>query len=512
MNDTLQNLPDGIDPEVIKKILKDRKALTEITRRSFFYFFYLYFGRYIKFPIAPMHYKMFEIGEDEKIKFAGLMTFRNSAKSTILNTAYTLWSIMGTPQKKHVVIVSQTQQRAKDHLMNIRKEIEDNKLLSENLGPFEEREDRWHATTLIVHKYGARITAISTEEGVRGLREGPYRPDLIIADDIEDTNSVKIQERRDKTFNWFTGELLPLGDINTKTIILGNFLHQDSVLSRFEKMIEEEKIKGLFFRVPLIDDNNVIAWPGKFASLEAVKELEQSIGNEIVWQREYLLKDVADKNQKILEEWFKEYVVMPNLTGDDYIGTFIGVDPAGSDDEDADFTSMVAASVFGRGEKMKIYIHPDPINKQLRFNGIKDHIILLSKTLGGNYPATVIIEDVGIQKWLAQESKDAGITVIEFKIAGMNKGERLTIAASQVQAGKVFIPKDKDKVRDLLLQLLNFGRERHDDLVDAFTILILEIMKDYGGTYSPFPNQVNYRNYEGLTLRSEDYMPFDKKF
>jgi predicted phage terminase large subunit-like protein len=474
MNETLQNLPNEIDPEILKRILKDRKALTEITRRSFFYFFYIYFGRYIKYPIAPIHYEMFGIGQDEKIKFAGVMTFRNSAKSTILNTAYALWSIMGTPQKKHVVIASQTQQRAKDHLMNIRKEIEENKLLSENLGPFEEREDRWHATTLIVHKYGARISAISTEEGIRGLREGPYRPDLIIADDIEDSNSAKNQDGRDKTFNWFTGELLPLGDINTKIIILGNFLHQDSVLSRFEKMIEEGKMKGVFLRIPLIDEDNVIAWPGKFTSLEAIKELKQSIGNEIVWQREYLLKNVPSENQIILEEWLKEYPVMPNLTGDDYIGTFIGVDPAGSDDENADYTAMVAASVFGRGKEKKIYIHPNPVNKQLRFNGIKDQAILLSKTLGGDYPATVIMEDVGIQKWLTQELKDAGIPVEDFKVAGMNKRERLNIAASQMQAGRVFFP--KDGVKDLRLQLLNFGSEKHDDLADAFTTLILKIM------------------------------------
>ena len=150
---------------------------------------------------------MFRIAQNEKVKRAGVMTFRNSAKSTILNTAYSLWAIMGIPQKKHVVIASQTQQRSKDHLMNIRKEIEGNQLLSENLGPFSVGEDRWGATTLIIPAYKARISAISVEEGIRGLKEGPNRPDLIIADDIEDSSSVKTREIRDKTFNWFTGEL-----------------------------------------------------------------------------------------------------------------------------------------------------------------------------------------------------------------------------------------------------------------------------------------------------------------
>jgi len=487
MNKTFQNLPKEFDPEIIKQLLKNRKALIAATQRDFFLFFYIYFGRHIQDPIAPFHFQMFRIAQDEKIKRAGVMTFRNSGKSTILNTACSLWMIMGIHQEKHVVIGSQSQQRARDHLMNIRKEIENNRLLSENLGPFSLGEDRWGATTLMIPNYEARISAISVEEGIRGLKEGPNRPGLIITDDIEDSNSVKTQENRDKTFDWFTGELLPLGSIDVKVIVLGNFLHPDSVLSRLEKMIKEREMEGAFLRIPLIDEKNKIAWLGRFSSLEAVEEFRRSIGNERTWQRDFLLRDVPDGNQIILKEWFKEYSVMPNLKGDDYIGTFIGIDPAGSDKENADCTAMVAASVFGRGKEMKIYIHPNPINKRLRLNEIRDQAILLSKTLGGSYPATIIVEDAGIQKWLIQELEDAGMSVEGFKVAGMNKRDRLVIAASPMQAGKVFFP--KDGIKDLRLQLLGFGNEKRDDLVDAFTTLILEIMRDNGGRPSPFPEQ-----------------------
>jgi len=489
MSKTIHNLPNNFDPEIIKQLLKDRKALIVVTQRNFFLFFYIYFGRYINHPVAPFHFEMFKIAQDETIKRAGVMTFRNSAKSTILNTAYSLWAIMGASQKKHVIIASQSQQRVKDHLMNIRKEIESNKLLSENLGPFSVGEDRWGATTLIIPDYEARISAISVEEGIRGLKEGPYRPDLIIADDIEDSNSVKTQEIRDKTFDWFTGELLPLGTTNVKVIVLGNFLHLDSVLSRLEKLIEEKKMKGIFLRVPLVDKDNKITWPGKFPSLETVEEFKQSIGNERTWLRDFLLLDVPNTNQIILPEWFKEYSVMPKLEGEDYLGTFIGVDPAGSDNENADCTAIITGSIFGLNEEMKIYIHPNPVNKKLRFNGIRDQIILSSKIPGGEYPATVIIEDAGVQKWLIQEVKDAGILVEEFKVAGMSKADRLTIAASLMQAGKVFFP--KDGVKDLRMQLLGFNKERYDDLADAFTILILKIMQDKVGSYTPFPDQGN---------------------
>jgi hypothetical protein len=252
MNQEINNLPEGIYPETLKKLLNDRPALIEATKQSFFWFFYIYFGRYFTYSVAPFHRKMIRIAQDETIKRAAVMAFRGSAKSTILNTAFALWCVMGLPNKKHIVIASQTQQRSKDHLMNIRKEIEDNKLMAENLGPYQETEDRWHSTTLIIPKYEARITAISVEEGVRGLREGPYRPDVIICDDIEDSNSVKTIEGRDKTYNWLTGELIPLGDINTKIIILGNFLGDDSVLSRIEEKIKNKVMDGIFLKLKVL--------------------------------------------------------------------------------------------------------------------------------------------------------------------------------------------------------------------------------------------------------------------
>jgi len=474
MNETQKQPLHKIDPEIIEKLLKDRQALIAVTRRSFFYFFYIYFGRYTKYPIAPLHFQMLEIAQNEKVKRAGVMTFRNSGKSTILNTAYALWAVMGASQKKHIVIASQTQQRAKDHLMNIRKEIEENKLLSENLGPFQIGEDRWGAATLIIPSYKARISAISTEEGVRGLKEGPYRPDLIIADDIEDSNSVKTREGRDKTYDWFTGELIPLGESDVKVVVLGNFLHQDSVLSRLEEKIKKNEVSGIFLRIPIVDESNKIAWPEKFASLEAIEELKRNIGNEITWQRDFMLRAIPSDFQIVKPEWIKHYNFMPKLEGDHYRGTFIAIDPAGSKSENADYTAMVAASLFGRDESMGVFIHPYPLNKRLEFNEIKEQAILLSKTIDSER-ATIIVEETAVQKWLIQEIERAGYPVEAFKIGSADKQSRLSIAASLMQSGKVYFP--NEGAEELIQNLLGFGIERHDDLADAFSILMLKIIE-----------------------------------
>jgi len=471
----LQNLPNEFDLEIIKQLLKDRKAMIAASRQCFFYFFLFYFGHHIKYAIAPFHFKMFRIAQDEKINRAGVMTFRNSGKSTILNMAYSLWAIMGIPQKKHVVIASQTQQRARDHLVNIKKEV-GNKLLRENLGPFNVGEDRWGAATSIIPAYGARISAISVEEGLRGLKEGPYRPDLMIIDDIEDSNSVKTQEGRDKTFDWFTGELIPLGETDAKIVVLGNFLHRDSVLSRLEEKITKGEMPGVFLRVPLVEGKDKITWTGKFSSLEAIEELRQSIGNELTWQRDFMLRAIPGDHQIIDSKRIRRYNRMPRLEGKYYRGTFIGIDPAGSKNKNADCTAMVAGSVFGEEDDIIVYIHPNPVNERLELPEIKERAMLLSKAIGGSgCPATLEVEATGTQKWLAQELEHAGMPVEEFKIGVTDKAFRLTIASSMVHAGKVFFP--EEGAEDLLQQLIGFGVEKYDDLADAFSLLILKIME-----------------------------------
>lgn len=468
------NFPNEMDPELLKQIMADPQAMVVLTKRSFLYFFYIYFGSYIEYPIAPFHREMFRLAEDEKIKRFGIISFRNSAKSTILNTAYALWAIMGVPQKKHIVIASQTQQRVRDHSDNIAREIEKNPLLRRYLGPFLEKQERWSTPVRVIPRYDARITFISAEEGIRGLREGPHRPDLIIVDDIENTESIKTHEGRKKTFNWLTGELLPLGNPNTKVVFIGNLLHEDCSLMKIKKMMDEGKMEGKFLVVPLIDDAGNIAWPGMFPSLEAVEKYKNSLGNEIAWQREFLLRIVSPEDQIIRKEWLKDYDVMPNLSGKDYMGTFIGVDPAGSESGSADCTAIIMISVFGENENRKIYVYPNPFNERVQFNETKERVILLSKSTGGSIPATAIVEDVATQKWLIQELIRVGVKVEPFPVGGVAKRARLTIAASLFQAGQVYFP--RQGTEKLKQQLVGFGIEKYDDLADALAMILLYLM------------------------------------
>ncbi len=183
---------------------------------------------------------MFNLTEDKKVKNLYIVAFRGSGKSTIITTSYPIWAILGKQQKKFVLILCQTRNQAKQHMINLKRELESNQLLKNDLGPFQEESDEWGSSSLVFSNMNARISVASTEQSIRGLRHGAHRPDLIIGDDVEDMASAKTKEGRQKTYDWLKGEVIPTGDRNTKLVIVGNLLHEDSLLMHLKRDIEEE--------------------------------------------------------------------------------------------------------------------------------------------------------------------------------------------------------------------------------------------------------------------------------
>ncbi len=271
-----------------KRIISDRNLRRTITGKSHWWFFHIFLSHYVLYPTAPFQHEMLKLGE-KKNKLLAVMAFRGSGKSTILNLSYALWSILGVQQKKFVLIISRTQDLVATHIRNIRQELESNKLLRDDLGPFKDDTDKFGIISLVLPYMNARITGISREQSIRGIRHGPSRPDLIICDDLEDSSSVETNNELDTTYQWFKNEVVPAGDRDTKIIVLGNLLHKKSLLMNLRSQIAEEDIDGIFRAYTLIDDKYKPLWPGKFQSESAIEELKTTIADQETWKREYLL-------------------------------------------------------------------------------------------------------------------------------------------------------------------------------------------------------------------------------
>lgn len=490
----------NITREIVDKILDDQVARTKITTESHYWFFHIYFSDYVKYETAEFQREMFRITEDEGIKLSVVVAFRGSGKSTIMTMSYPLWAILGKQQKKCVVILSQTQQQAKSHMSNVRRELESNELLRADLGPFREESDEWGSYSLVIPRFNARLIAASSEQSIRGLRHGAHRPDLIICDDVEDLNSVKTMESRDKTYAWLTGEIIPLGDRNTKIAIVGNLLHEDSLLMRLKQTIEQGDIKAVFKEYPLITDKDEILWLGKYPTLKDIEEEKKLNGDDKAWQREYMLKIIADEDQLVRKEWIKYYDEIPTRN-DNYRYSLIGVDLAISSSNHADYTAMVCAHVYGNQDTLQIYIQPFPVNKRMDFPTTIERIKEYSNEcdLSKSYRSNVYIEDVGYQKAVIQQLSKEGFKAKGFKVNGQDKRARLDSVTYMIRSGKVLFP--KKGTEELIQQLIYFGVEKHDDLVDAFTIVLHKSIEEDRPPVRVYP----YNIYEAIRGGGSSY-------
>lgn len=450
----------------MEAMIKDRKIRIAVTKGSHYLFFHIYFPHYVKYVTAFFQQEIFNLTEDESLGNFFLVAFRSCGKSTILTTSYPLWAILGKPQKKFVLILCQTMSQAKQQMTNLRRELESNDLLKSDLGPFKEESNEWGAVSLVFSESGARITAASTEQSIRGLRHRQHRPDLIICDDVEDMASTKTREGRNKAHQWLTGEVIPAGDKDTRLVVIGNLLHEDSLLMRLKQDVEERRIDGVFKAYPLLDENNKPLWSGKYPNLEAVESERRRVGNDISWKREFLLVIVPDEDQAIDPAWIHYYDELPKNEKPRKI--LIGVDPAISQKETADYTAIVVAYVYGYEKDFRVYIRPFPINKRVTFPETVETIITLHNAHKMVASVEIIIEDVGYQRALVDQLVQKGFPAVGVKILG-DKRSRLVTISNLIESGKIrFSQKGNEQ---LTQQMIGFGVENHDDLVDSFTLV-----------------------------------------
>jgi predicted phage terminase large subunit-like protein len=505
----MNNQNNFIPEELFQQMLTDKKVRVAITQDSFMYFFHFYYAHYVKYATAEFQKSIINHLENDPVTNLFVVAFRGSGKSTIVTTAYPIWAILGKQQKKFVLILCETKVQAKQHMMNLRQELEGNERLKKDLGPFQEESDEWGSNALVFSSTGARITVASTEQSIRGLRHHQHRPDLIIGDDVESITTTKTREGRDKTYNWLKSDVIPSGDKNTRLIIVGNLLHENSLLMRINEDIRNGMTNGTFMRIPLIDNNEQCAWPGKYPTKQEIEEEKRKIGDGTAWQREFLLKILPPDAQIITKEIIQYYDVLPPLTEYAYRGTYSAVDLAISTNEDSDYTAIVSAAIFGRADLTRIYILPNPIIKKLPFveqiGLLKQHWL---NSLTGRYDK-LFVENVAYQDAMPQMLQSMGVSATGVRPVG-DKRTRLALIAPLIQSGRVKFP--RTGAEELIEQLIGLGVEAHDDAADACSMLVNKIADIHFNEQLWVMGWIDNRTGEFEATKFLDYEDIEKKY
>ncbi|MFA6006901.1 MAG: hypothetical protein WC764_04240 [Candidatus Paceibacterota bacterium] len=454
------------------RIANDKVFRKGLAISSLYWFAHIYYAPYIQYETADFQREIYDDLQDSDNQFLEILGFRGCTKSTIITHFFIVWSII-TGRSRYPLLIADTDKQANRYLYNIRAELEQNELLIQDFGAFKPEmgadNDEWQKTTIVLPKYRARISAHSNGGNIRGLRHLEIRPDLVVCDDIENIEETRQKEQRDKLYRWFKSDVMQVGDRKTRYILLGNLLHSDGLMCRIEREIADGKIKGLFKRYPIIDEEGKSIWTGKFSNMESLDIERRKLG-EKTWIRESLLKIVPEDGQVIHDDWIRYFKKIPE--GFVPTGFGAGVDLAISKRETADYTAIVPGIAGLLDGKPKIYIGKRITNLRLSMAETID----ACKTLANLKPGMrFFVEQVGYQAAAVEEMKRKWLAVDPLAPIS-DKKARLEAVAGYVRDGTVEFP--DEAADDLVIQLTHFGTEAHDDLVDAFAYLLLGLLRN----------------------------------
>lgn len=263
-------------------------------------------GRYDN-PVTtpPFHRECWALYASE-IPACGIAAPRDHAKSTALTFDYTL-AMVCFRAVDYVIIIGSTEDKAAEQLSNISDELHNNKDLREEfmISGFESDQK----TEIIVtcsdgHRF--RILARGAEQKIRGAMWKGKRPNLIVADDMEDDEQVESKERRKKFRRWFFRAAKQSLSKTGKIRVHGTILHEDSLLSRLAKN------KMWQFKVyrahKSYDDFSEILWPARWSEQQLKdKKLEFEEDGDSTGYAQEFLNDPHDRSDSYLKEYqFRE--------------------------------------------------------------------------------------------------------------------------------------------------------------------------------------------------------------
>ena len=222
----------GFSPDPVARSQRRKRG-----HDDFGFFTQTYFPHYIRSPHrSKLHDYLFvrlpAIVASPKCETDAIAAPRGEAKSTLVSQLFVLWCLV-TGRKKYPVIVMDSIDQAYPMLEAIKAELEFNPRLAMDFPEVVGQGRVWQSGT-IVTRNDAKVQVAGSGKKLRGLRHGPWRPDLCVLDDIENDEQVRSPEQRDKLQQWLTKTVLPLGGAGAKfdVVYIGTILHYDSVLSR----------------------------------------------------------------------------------------------------------------------------------------------------------------------------------------------------------------------------------------------------------------------------------------
>ena len=430
-------------------------------------------------PFDPPYLELLSLLDDDNNKRIAIAAPRGTGKTSLDAIAFPARKVC-YQMSKFIVIVSATHGLGSKIVKQLGRELTENPNIIKVFGPL--KGTRWaEGEGDLRTSTGINILARGAGQQVRGLLE-EGRPDLIILDDLEDSEPFRIGDATEyvrKTWEWLRTDLLNIIDRsspNTRIVYLGTVLGENSILQR---LLENPRWKSI--RLELCDDNYVSNYPN-YMTTEAVRELaadHREEGDLDFFFREYRNIPIAGETAVFRKEHFRywdEEVTKKDGTTAKFIDTIpylekaVIVDPAKTVNIASAETGILGV---GFSASKRAILQLDCIHAKLEPDKIYKEAWLMAQRLG---TYKIAVETTSLELFIEYPFnaflKIKGYPPVETLKAQGHKQDRIRELSSFYRLRFIYHHPDEKIHAPLENQLLAFPRSKLWDVMDAWAYLL----------------------------------------
>ena len=310
---------------------------------------------------------------------------------------------------------------------------------------------------------GGTYFAVGAGAGVTG-RGGSV---IIVDDPIPGREEADSELQREKLWAWYTNDL-----VTRKTRVAGKVpaiilvqtrWHEDDLAGRLLAAQEEGADQWTVLHYPALSEDGKALWPERYP-VEDLEETRRAVGQR-VWQSLYQGNPTPDSGTYFQREW----IVRAEPPPFDEMRFYGASDYALSEKEGADFTVHVVVGV-DRSERLWLI---DVWKKRASTGEWVSNAVRLMKRwkpAAWGEEKGVILKTVA--PFLVKAMREQGVWCQRHQLASVgDKESRARSIQGMMESRGLYIPNHAAWAADVETELTNFPAGKHDDVVDALSII-----------------------------------------
>lgn len=403
---------------------------------------------------------------------------RDHGKSTLYSFVLPLWEMVRDPHVR-ILLVSKSVHLASRFVTTLRQEIETNARIRYLYGALKPEKPRaWNRYSLFLTRERNIREPTVTALGLFGSCAG-LRADLIVADDIIDSELCYFRRQRDRVHQWFLSELTPVMEADSRMLVVGTRKHYDDLYAR---LVANPAYEHRIDRAILDEESKKVLMPERWNYDRLVEDREE-IGT-VLFNREKQNLVIDSGTALFRREWLEACLDPTRVLGAAPPSGLIvvqGVDLAAVSDphraleQDTDYSVVVTLAVGPDGRFLLVDIW---MERGLTPEALLQNLI----AIGNRYrPRLVAVENNAFQHWIEAELANRSDLPVTGHTTG--RGNKTSFEdgvpslAALFERRKVSLPAGDERSRrfsgELIDQLHGLGFEKHDDLAMAFWFAVL---------------------------------------